>query len=87
MVSRIKSNIPSALDVAYKQQLKQSAINNSPASKVANIKAATFFDLTEDSVSLSSKSDAGEQSKKLKPSQPVTIAERQAIQAQFSVYA
>ena len=88
MVSRVKHNIPSGLDAEYKEQLKQVARNNSPANKVANIKAGVYFDPVEDVVTLSSSNlDAGEPSKKLKPSQPVTFAEMQAIQAQFSVYA
>jgi len=87
MVSRIKHNIPTGLDAEYKEQLKQAARNNSPASKVANIKAGTFLGQSEDSVALSSQLDVGEQAVKLKPSQPVTFAEKQAMQAQFSVYA
>ncbi|MEI6305199.1 MAG: hypothetical protein WCP33_00100 [Deltaproteobacteria bacterium] len=53
MVSRIKHNIPSGLDAEYKEQLKQSARNNNPASKVINIKAGIFKDQSEDIVTLS----------------------------------
>jgi len=88
MVPRIKQNLPTGLDVAYKEQLKQAARNNSPASKVANIKAGIYLGPAEDVVTLSLVHlDSGEQPKKLKPSQPVTFAEKQAIKAQFSVYA
>jgi hypothetical protein len=88
MLPRIKQNIPTGLDAEYKQQLKQVARNNNPASKVANIKSGIYLGPAEDFVTLSVALLDGEESpRKLKPSQPVTFAEKQAIQAQFSVYA
>ena len=87
MTSPIKKNIPTPLEREYKEQLKQAALNNSPANKVKNLRAGLSATLGQDVVTLSSsQSDDTSSPVKKTPSQPLTFDEKQALQTQFSIY-
>lgn len=82
-MSSINKTIPTPLDAEYKKLIKQASKNNNPE----NVRAGNQLSRQEDIVTLSSGGlDAAKTPPKLKPSQPVTHSEMQALQSQFSIY-
>ena len=76
MTPSIRKPVPTPLDWTIK--------DNNPAK---NIKASILLGRQEDVVTLSSGGiDAAKTPAKLKPSQPVTHSEMQALQSPFSIY-
>jgi hypothetical protein len=75
------------LEVEYKELVKQSAVEKRTANGGTNTASRrSERPLPEDVVTLSSTQPDVEQRPKLKPSQPVTPTEKQALYVPFSVY-
>jgi len=84
MTSSISKTNQTPLDAEYNRLVKQAAKNNNPAENKSFVRS---LGLQEDVVTLSSGGiDAAKPLTKLKPSQPVTRSEMQALQSQFSIY-
>ena len=84
MTSSISKTNQTPLDAEYNRLVKQAAKNNNPAENKSFVRS---LGLQEDVVTLSSGGiDAAKPPTKLKPSQPVTRSEMQALQSQFSIY-
>jgi len=84
MTPTIRKTIQTPLDAEYKRLVKQTANNNIPAESRGSVMS---LGRQEDIVTLSSGViDAAKPPTKLKPSQPVSRSEMQALQSQFSIY-
>ncbi len=82
MSSLIGNNVPTSLEAEYKR-LQREATNYHPEQR----RSGTSQGSQEDVVTLSSRAmDAAINPVKLKPSQPVTTSEMQALRFSFSVY-
>ncbi len=84
----IRNRNPTPLELQYAELKKQSVIdqNNSPPGKGSKEREANEIN---DNVTLSSAAlEADEQEQtRIKPSQPVTADEMQALRSQFNIYA
>ena len=85
MTAPLKNIAPTPLETEYKELLNLSPRSNKPLKRV-DIPSGLPRSQPEDFVTLSGRPDAEGSSVKLTPSQPVTKAERQALQSQFSIY-
>jgi hypothetical protein len=82
MSSLIGNNVPTSLEAEYKR-LQREAANDPPEQGRSGISQGN----QEDVVTLSSRAmDTSSNPVKLKPSQPVTPSEMQALRFSFSVY-
>lgn len=87
MINSTKKIAPTPLETQYRELRRLSPENGSPANSAANRKSARQDSSPEDIVTLSSKASRNETpAAKVKPSQPVTQAERRALLYGFSVY-
>ena len=84
MTSPIRPKVPSSLETDYKERIRLSSRDNS-ATYSRSVGSASL-QLPEDVVTLSSARLKEFDAPKQKPSQPVSPAEKQALQTQFSVY-
>jgi len=83
MTAPLQKTAPPPPDAAYREQLTLSARNGSPQKGGTNPSPRR----SEDVVTLSSRrSDTEGTSATLRPSQPVTHAEKHALQSKFSIY-
>jgi len=87
MTTLIRSIIQTPLEAEYKELVKQSAQEKRSANGGTNTASRQAGrPLPEDVVTLSSAKTDEETRPKLKPSQPVTPTEKQALYVPFSVY-
>ena len=83
MTAPIRTNISTPLEAEYKERVKLTSRDNMSPNSAAR---QTSLRMPEDVVTLSSSVTAAGEPPRLKPSLPVTPAEKQALQVQFSVY-
>jgi len=84
-MNTLRRSYPTPLEAEYKEQIKQSAKITRPTPAM---QPDSSLVLPEDRVSLSSaQPETGNPAAKLRPSQPVTISEKQFLNSQFSTYA
>lgn len=87
MISSIKKHVQSPLEAEYKELRKLPPENSILMSSAAHQKTIQKNIPVEDIVTLSSNEPRNEITPaKSKPSQPVTLAERQALLEGFSIY-
>ncbi len=87
MTTLIRSIMQTPLEAEYKELVKQSAVEKRSANGGGNTASRQAGrPLPEDIVTLSSAKTEEETRPRLKPSQPVTLTEKQALYVPFSVY-
>lgn len=87
MTLPVRSTLSTPLEAEYRELVRQSATEKRSAGSRTNLDARkSGAALPEDVVTLSTDRQDVETPKKLKPSQSVTLAEKQALYVPFSVY-